>query len=1270
MPNKVQEFDGDVIIHGNLEVIGGINEADMSEIQTAAQVTNSVSEVLTANIADMASDNKLTAVEKLAVKRMWDNIAAEYTEVIARAAVWGLVSGMTQYDAFAAAYAALDDYLNGASGVIDDLTTTTAITGSTLRTNFSDYYDTKASLLEQTDDMTVMIGPGDTGLVGYWPQNGSQDDFSGKGHHGTLTAGAGEYEDGYVGGAFHLDGAASFIAIADHSDLDFGTGDMSVSGWFYSDDNPSTYEFILNKRAATQGWVLYTDPTDSDKLRFRIEDNGEGKEAVSNAAIVSGSWQHFVCVLKSNVAYLYLNTILQTTTGTLAGDNDTDNAVPLYLGIQSGVNFPFDGLIDEVRLYNKALSQAEVTFLYRNPSGVQMTAPIPKDPGKANLRAYYPLDEIEGTRVTDKSGRGYHGKLGVSGGDWEDGFVYNAYHLDGVLEHIALPTSLGSTLSAASLCAWVNVDTLAPSDDENSIIELRQSAEDDRIVLRFMSGTNDRIQFLLVVDPTSSLAESDAAIAARTWYHVVGTYDGTTIRLYVNGILQSTTGSMSSASYVPDENAIGSAGNTTTNNNWDGKIDEVRIYDKALSPEEVLYLYRNPGGTPKGLITRDDVAVGELNAKHLWFGGYHSLITNDQIFQESDGELFPLDFTCLSDLGLVPESKLVHYEPAVLRDSNGNAYNNPRAKMWDGLEDDPYTDTIGVWQATENIIPFPEDVTEWDEVSCSTEVLDEFFEGVPWQRVTCDDTDQTYAHDTFEFGTDPISVRCVVRKGPSQTGNSVILLYDLSIAAGGAGLAQALINWGAGTVTVGMSGAGISAIEVDENWILANTIVSVSFIAMGLSTGEADTSIRFYPDTTEATGRYADFCKIQVEDKSYPTPYIPTSRPTGMLQYRKYLPDEGAIECYVRGRSTYNDNADHVIWCWYKDATHYFRLLYDGTGETFRVEYKWGTNERILVGSAVVSNAAYWAWKHVKVIWDFSAGAGKLRVNSAQEDAAWNDTPDTYAADGYDFYLGEFGDGTLIFDGEITDLATLIAEDETDTHVDADAPWRGEYSVPNYDQTIILSRKMGKFIRADLAMVDKKHRTIDVGSQGLLARDRAGNITHDLPNGAILTDMIYSGHAIFMVSPSEVDTLTTSFTDAETAVAATDSVVQNLDLSAELPGDTDNIKGVIIRVKSTVQLQAAKVGDDTIARVFFLYCNVYNTTPLSYNRCAGVDGVGVFNAGEVAGLTNYSMVLAPVVFNGGTPYLSWLHHYQFANMVAGNANYYAFSAISILGYLV
>jgi hypothetical protein len=84
---------------------------------------------------------------------------------------------------------------------------------------------------------------------------------------------------------------------------------------------------------------------------------------------------------------------------------------------------------------------------------------IGTDPGEVNLIAYYSLDEVEGTYVTDSSGSGYHGTLVTGSGGWESGKVGNEYHFDSVSEHIALPTSIG-TLSSFSISAWIKVDTL------------------------------------------------------------------------------------------------------------------------------------------------------------------------------------------------------------------------------------------------------------------------------------------------------------------------------------------------------------------------------------------------------------------------------------------------------------------------------------------------------------------------------------------------------------------------------------------------------------------------------------------------------------------------------------------------------------------------------------------------------------------------------------------------------------------------------------------
>ena len=151
MANILDEFDGDVLIPGNLEVLGSINDADIAETLAAAQSTNSTAEVLKSNLDDMFSDGKLTPIEKLEVKRWWDNIAQEYGDVVGRAEVWGLDSGDAVYSDYTGAYDTLNAWLNTDPGPLSNLTITSSVNQATMRTYTAAYYAKKEALLKATD---------------------------------------------------------------------------------------------------------------------------------------------------------------------------------------------------------------------------------------------------------------------------------------------------------------------------------------------------------------------------------------------------------------------------------------------------------------------------------------------------------------------------------------------------------------------------------------------------------------------------------------------------------------------------------------------------------------------------------------------------------------------------------------------------------------------------------------------------------------------------------------------------------------------------------------------------------------------------------------------------------------------------------------------------------------------------------------------------------------------------------------------------------------
>ena len=85
---------------------------------------------------------------------------------------------------------------------------------------------------------------------------------------------------------------------------------------------------------------------------------------------------------------------------------------------------------------------------------------------------------------------------------------------------------------------------------------------------------------------------SATSIQTGQWYHLVGTYDGSTARLYVNGAEDGANSFTSTGAANSNAVHIGARSDTTGSDQFDGVIDDVRIYDHALSVDEIARLYR------------------------------------------------------------------------------------------------------------------------------------------------------------------------------------------------------------------------------------------------------------------------------------------------------------------------------------------------------------------------------------------------------------------------------------------------------------------------------------------------------------------------------------------------------------------------------------------------------------------------------------------------------------------------------------------------------
>ncbi len=1110
----------------------------------------------------------------------------------------------------------------------------------------------------------VAVAPDDEFLQAYYPLNAGTQDYSGKGRHGTLVPGTGGYETAKSGFGYHFDGVDEHVLLTDS----FGTfTNVSLCAWVKVDTlapaDANNRVIELRQSSDNDRVFLQFNSSGGDTLLFSCYDATIAYNAGSNAAIEADVWYFVVGTYDGENVRLYLNGVLQDDVEALSGATWTpdENVIGSAGDVVTSNNW--DGVIDEVRVYNRALLQEEIKYLFDNPQGPQATYTVPIDPGSENLVAHYPLDSVAGTYVTDKSGNSNHGTLTAGTGDWEDGYVYNAYHFDGAAEYITVPDD--DTLDFGSgdfaFSVWLYSDN-GPSADEYFMMKRSGSGNGIQALL---DQSEDKILFSVDTGSVFHMWSDAGVFQSGVWLHVVCVRESTIMKMYVNGILQSET--LAAAGDVDNTVGLYLGSTSTPGSYFDGKLDEARFYSKALSPEEVLYLFQNPGGTPKGLAGKDDVDVGVLDSSHLILGGDNSLITNTEEFTEDMGELFPLDLDALSDFGTVAEQKLVNYQPARLVDSDGIEYNNPKAKQWDGLANDPYTSVIGVWEETTNEVEDPEDLTttNWTGSSSTAVLTDQYFDNKRWTKVPNNSGSSGYQYqviDTSGFTTTTPSISFLCQQG-SGTGDRALVLF--SRETGGVLVkARAYVNWATQTVE-GIAGGAITGTLVDA-YFISSTICYVSMISDSITPSDVHW-IRCYGSDDAVASEYNYYTAVQVEDKVYPTPYTPTDRQDGTLQYRKKLEVSGAIECYVRARFIYNTTTTHTVWSWYKDATHYFRLFYEPAADEFNVAYMWGTTEQILTQGINYSNATLWTWIHIKVVWDYVALVGKLMIDGVSKDSSWSGLPDTYDDSGYNFYIGEDGDGTSHFDGEVTQLAVHITEDATIAHYTADAPWKGQYSMANYDQSLVLSRKFLKMTRGELAIIDKRNREIALGSQGILARDAAGNIIHDIPDAAMLIGMKYIGHPLVFEEVAAIDSLETTFTDTasnNTAYGAT----TNSDITSYIPAGLTNIKGAVITADIEVYFVSGKWGyaEETYCTASLEFSTQYNTASF-YRTFRDLFSLVPGRVGDNWRIKSTFVAIVPVFEIAGSYYITWRHHHDFQRMKSANVEYKLTTYLDLVG---
>ena len=199
-----------------------------------------------------------------------------------------------------------------------------------------------------------------SGLVGWWPFTGNANDLSVNGNNGSVTGALLTSDrNSNLNSAYSFDGNGDFINCGNSPTVNI-TGSVSISAWIYANNLSGDHGIISKMNTGIATYELITGGN-----LFRWMDVGG---FLWSNSINPNQWIHVVSVFNSSslLKSIYINGVLNTTSISLVSTIPT-NSDNLYIGAHQPSNVPgwsWDGKLDDIGVWNRALTQQEITDLY------------------------------------------------------------------------------------------------------------------------------------------------------------------------------------------------------------------------------------------------------------------------------------------------------------------------------------------------------------------------------------------------------------------------------------------------------------------------------------------------------------------------------------------------------------------------------------------------------------------------------------------------------------------------------------------------------------------------------------------------------------------------------------------------------------------------------------------------------------------------------------------------------------------------------------------
>jgi len=411
--------------------------------------------------------------------------------------------------------------------------------------------------------------------------------------YGTLVNDPELRPDGVTNGAYYFDGVNDYISVKQIDGIK-NLSNITVSVWIYPLGKNAEDEFGLegyDKILGNSddwnggGFNFYLRDVEDEQYAFNI--NGS---YIRTGNVIFDQWQQLVGTYDGETMKLYLDGELigsegDVSTRIVSNLNLLIGDIHNYESSENIIKETFNGMIDEVRVYDFAMTSDQIIENYN--SDLQEKKDIVLNmPLDSNLWDYSPFKYD----ITN------HSATGSSNGQVDDFYDFSSASTD----YIEIDSSENLDVQNFTFSSWFR--TSGPNISSPGIYMRSNNAGGNELFIGFNGLDYNRI-FITLDGLYHYFFQAEDNLMDNQWHHIAARYDSSTLTVYIDGAQYDVSKSTTKTLDFGDSNAwIGADAdgfNSNLGNYWNGGIDELKLFSRALSEEEILEIYNRENNGDK-----------------------------------------------------------------------------------------------------------------------------------------------------------------------------------------------------------------------------------------------------------------------------------------------------------------------------------------------------------------------------------------------------------------------------------------------------------------------------------------------------------------------------------------------------------------------------------------------------------------------------------------------------------------------------------------------